>query len=78
MPNTSLKLTEDYWILGLVVLFWIVFSIVEALGVTPRFVHWHTISFFSSKHLWLKILLTVVLTSTGPLFWWHASQTVPK
>lgn len=39
---------------------------------------WHTISWFAHEHIWLRVALTAAIFALVPLFWYHASQNIPR
>jgi hypothetical protein len=55
-----------------------IYEIVTVMPDTPG----HTISFFSSKHLWLAIVILVAVPVGAIVFdvwfWWHIHQVVLK
>jgi len=63
--------SDDDVLLGLLVLIGL-FVLYEMIGVDPRFKHWHTISYYATKHRWLAFAIGCSFGAGGAvgIVWW--------
>ena len=64
-------MSDDLVLLKLLVLVGL-FVIYEMASVDPRFKHWHTISYYATKHRWLAFAIGSGFGAGGVLgvLWW--------
>jgi len=64
-------MSDDLVLLKLLVLVGL-FVIYEMASVDPRFKHWHTISYYATRHRWLAFGIGFLFGAGGVLgvLWW--------